>query len=138
MELFPCPCCGYLVFSEWPGSYNICPICRWEDDRSQLRWVRSLGANHVSLIEAQRNFAQDGAKYGPKDKRYLNLYAEPSEYHREPDWRPVDESIDNIEENDSVVVGTTPLPTTEGWTPFPEDLTTLYYWRPTYWRRAKT
>lgn len=24
--LYPCPCCGYLVFEEGPGSYDICPI----------------------------------------------------------------------------------------------------------------
>ncbi len=35
---YPCPCCGYLVFTEPPGSYTICPICFWEDDISQLRF----------------------------------------------------------------------------------------------------
>jgi len=29
---YPCPCCGYLVFTEPPGSYDICSICFWEDD----------------------------------------------------------------------------------------------------------
>jgi hypothetical protein len=24
---YPCPCCGYLVLDEEPGSYEICPIC---------------------------------------------------------------------------------------------------------------
>jgi len=33
---YPCPCCGYLVFTEPPGSFEICPICFWEDDVSQL------------------------------------------------------------------------------------------------------
>jgi hypothetical protein len=36
---YPCPCCGYLMFYEGPGSYDICKICFWEDDLSQLRFV---------------------------------------------------------------------------------------------------
>lgn len=48
---YPCPCCGYLVFDESPGSYEICPICFWEDDLSQLRFPRmSVGANRVSFL----------------------------------------------------------------------------------------
>ncbi|WP_368483116.1 CPCC family cysteine-rich protein [Streptomyces niveus] len=23
---YPCPCCGYLVLGDMPGSYEICPI----------------------------------------------------------------------------------------------------------------
>jgi hypothetical protein len=58
MRRYPCPCCGYLVFEEEPGSYDICPICFWEDDLSQLRWLDSAGgANRPSLIEAQVTFA---------------------------------------------------------------------------------
>ncbi|WP_241494482.1 CPCC family cysteine-rich protein [Pseudomonas asplenii] len=30
--MFTCPCCGYAVFEEPPGSHDICPICFWEDD----------------------------------------------------------------------------------------------------------
>ena len=35
---YPCPGCGYLVFDEPPGSYEICPICFGEDDLAQLRF----------------------------------------------------------------------------------------------------
>ncbi|MGW7410740.1 CPCC family cysteine-rich protein, partial [Streptomyces sp. NPDC054833] len=31
-SLYPCPCCGYLVLEDGPGWYEICRICRWEDD----------------------------------------------------------------------------------------------------------
>jgi anaerobic ribonucleoside-triphosphate reductase len=31
---WPCPCCGYQVFTGPPGSYEICPVCGWEDDLS--------------------------------------------------------------------------------------------------------
>jgi rubrerythrin len=40
---YPCPGCGYLVFDEPPGSYEICPICFWEDDLAQLRFHGCLG-----------------------------------------------------------------------------------------------
>ena len=57
----PCPCCGYIVHRDPPGSYNICPICFWEDEISQLRFPETTGANHVSPIQAQRNFSTIGA-----------------------------------------------------------------------------
>ena len=58
----PCPCCGHLIFLEPPGSYDICEICFWEDDIVMLRWPTSGGgANHASLVEAQRNYAEFGA-----------------------------------------------------------------------------
>lgn len=42
-----------------PGSYDICPICFWEDDAIQLYYPHlSGGANSSSLIEAQVNFVQ--------------------------------------------------------------------------------
>ena len=44
-DLCPCPSCGHLVFDEEPGSYSICPVCGWEDDLSQLRFVTTGGAN---------------------------------------------------------------------------------------------
>src|SRR4051812_44523441 len=29
---YPCPCRGHLVFEEGPGSYEIGPICFWDED----------------------------------------------------------------------------------------------------------
>ena len=56
----PCPVCGYLVFDEPPGSYAICPICFWDDDRIQLGYpLMAGGANSVSLYEAQQQFMRD-------------------------------------------------------------------------------
>lgn len=60
--MFTCPCCGYIVFEEPPGSYDICPICFWEDDVFQLYYPsQSGGPNKCSLIESQVNFIQFGA-----------------------------------------------------------------------------
>lgn len=58
-----CPCCGYKTLeNEPPGTYEICKICFWEDDAVQFEDPHyARGANHVSLIEAQRNFADFGA-----------------------------------------------------------------------------
>jgi hypothetical protein len=48
-----CPCCGNRTISE-PDSYEICEICRWEDDPVQLSDPDySGGANHISLNQAR-------------------------------------------------------------------------------------
>ncbi|WP_306309234.1 CPCC family cysteine-rich protein [Xenorhabdus anantnagensis] len=31
---YPCSCCNNTPF-EFIGEYNICPICKWEDDPIQ-------------------------------------------------------------------------------------------------------
>lgn len=51
----PCPTCGFLTVDEDQyGTYNICPICAWEDDGVQLaNPACGGGANGESLIEAQ-------------------------------------------------------------------------------------
>jgi hypothetical protein len=92
---YPCPCCGYLVFDERPGSYDICPICRWEDDLSQLRFVHETGANNVTLIQAQANFARVGAK----DSAFGTSARKPKPTdRRDESWRPFDPEIDVAEE----------------------------------------
>jgi hypothetical protein len=62
-ERHACPCCGYVTLPGRPGSYEICPVCRWEDDPAVDRdGPEALsGPNHVSLRQAQRNFADFGA-----------------------------------------------------------------------------
>src|SRR5581483_11595042 len=60
---YPCPCCGYLTLSEEPpGTFEVCPVCYWEDDLAQFKDpTYAGGANNVSLQEARRNFHQFGA-----------------------------------------------------------------------------
>ncbi len=60
MEKYTCPCCGYKTLDD-EHEYDICPICFWEDDLFQFENVDLLGANPVSLIEAQQNFIKFGA-----------------------------------------------------------------------------
>jgi hypothetical protein len=58
-----CPCCGNLTLDEAPpGTYDICPVCFWEDDPVQFaKPSYAGGANRVSLEEARRNYARIGA-----------------------------------------------------------------------------
>lgn len=60
---YPCPCCGYRTLPEPAGgTYEICPVCYWEDDKVQLAHPDLQGgANDVSLLEAQENFRAFGA-----------------------------------------------------------------------------
>jgi cysteine-rich CPCC protein len=54
-ESFPCPSCGFEVFSSLPGSFEICEICGWEDDHVQLRFpALAGGANKLSLADHQK------------------------------------------------------------------------------------
>jgi hypothetical protein len=57
---YPCPCCDDLTLQEPPpGTFAICRVCGWEDDRVQFRDPDYRGgANRVSLREARETFRQ--------------------------------------------------------------------------------
>ena len=61
---YACPCCGYLTLSEKPpGTFEICPVCRWEDDNVQFDDPNFAGgANDMSLNQARENYKNFGAK----------------------------------------------------------------------------
>lgn len=61
--MYKCPCCGFLTLSEQPpGTFEICPVCNWEDDAAQAaNPLLEGGANRVSLDQARSNFARFGA-----------------------------------------------------------------------------
>jgi hypothetical protein len=116
-NMYPCPCCGYVVHGDPPGSFDICPICFWEDDISQLRFPEMGGANHVSLIQGQRNFFTIGAC----EERVVKHVRKPLALEqRELEWRPIDPKQDQIER---------PKAGVEYGTTYPKDSTELYYWR---------
>ena len=60
---YACECCGFKsLLSE--GHYEICPVCRWEDDRADRRPEgidTHSGPNHLTLRQAQANFKVFGA-----------------------------------------------------------------------------
>lgn len=73
--MFPCPCCGFLTFYEEPsGTFEICPVCYWEDDNMQLENPDySGGANSLSLNQCRENFS----KFGAVEKRLLRFVRPP-------------------------------------------------------------
>lgn len=80
---YTCPACGFIVFTEPAGSYEICPICNWEDDAVQLaNPTAAVGANHESLVESQRR-ALARLPIG------LQMYGD---FRRDPAWRPLNEA----------------------------------------------
>ena len=60
---YPCACCGYLPLDEPPGSFDLCPVCFWQDDPvvSDDPATPTGGPNAVSLEEARRNYRTCGA-----------------------------------------------------------------------------
>jgi hypothetical protein len=107
MAKYPCPCCGYLVFDEEPGSYDICEVCGWEDDLSQLRFATvGGGANQADLVASQQKFI-------------AATRAEPNR-RRDPEWRPLDLDMDKVE---------VPEPERDYGMTYAKDKTAYYYWR---------
>ncbi len=60
-----CRCCGYLTLAEEPpGTYQVCPVCNWEDDVEQCADDQFAGgANPVGLGQARANFREFGASH---------------------------------------------------------------------------
>jgi hypothetical protein len=59
---WPCACCGCFTLT-LPGraTYEICPVCFWEDDGVQFADPdRAGGANDVSLRQARRIYRARG------------------------------------------------------------------------------
>ncbi len=80
---YPCPACGFLTFPEPPGSYSLCDVCNWEDDAVQLRHPALRGgANHESLVEAQRQAVS---------RLPLGLHVTKG-FRRDPAWRPLSDN----------------------------------------------
>lgn len=77
---YTCPCCGYRTLDfEPPGTYDICPICFWEDDGIQFKDPDYVGGANQSdsLRITQRRFlnrftAENGEVKLPKEiKGYI-------------------------------------------------------------------
>ena len=78
---YPCPACGFLVFDEPSGSFDICRLCNWQDDPVQLRSPGYAGgANAPSLCEYQARVALLKAP--------LNVDVSDG-FRRDRTWRPL-------------------------------------------------
>ena len=60
---YKCVCCGYYTLNIKPdNTFEICPVCFWEDDGVQGNNENYAGgANNVSLRVARKNFKKFGA-----------------------------------------------------------------------------
>ncbi|MFF3394132.1 CPCC family cysteine-rich protein [Streptomyces sp. NPDC002669] len=106
-----------------PGSYEICPVCFWEDNRVQFRRPTTAGGtNKVSLIEARRNY-QDFGVCDEHGRRFVRPLAENELL--DPTWRPIDPTLDAFEDWAA-----------DNHAPWPEDHSVLCWWLPAFWRRA--
>lgn len=58
MKKYRCPCCENFTLSEQPpGTYEICPVCGWEDDAVQFYDMDYAGgANEISLNQAKKRY----------------------------------------------------------------------------------
>jgi hypothetical protein len=86
---FTCPCCGYKTLTQKPpGTFQICKVCFWEDDRTQFYSPDFKGgSNEISLREAQQNFI----KFGASRKRFLNCVQKLTKNDvKDSAWRPLD------------------------------------------------
>ncbi len=74
---YKCPCCGFYTFEHRPnGTYDICKVCFWEDDPTQLGDCNYKGgANGVSLLQAKVNFL----RFGACEERMIPYVREPKE-----------------------------------------------------------
>ncbi len=74
---YQCPCCGYYtLISKAENSFQICPVCYWEDDGVQLNDIDyEGGANKISLKQARLNFK----KIGAIEEKYLKDVRHPLE-----------------------------------------------------------
>ena len=120
---YPCPCCGYKVFEESPGSCEICPICFWEDDGLQLAFpMMGGGANSKSLFESQQHFQSSGTC----ELRFIGNVRPPHDDEvRDPAWRIFDPSTDPYLDHDS--------PEDELLWKSATPEANLYYWQSDYW-----
>jgi hypothetical protein len=110
------------VLDAMPGSYEICPVCFWEDDGARFRWpTMAGGANKVSLIETQRNY-QDFGACDEHGRRFVRPPA--ADEPLDPAWRPIDLRLDSFEEREA-----------QDRAPRPEDRSVLCWWPHPFWRR---
>lgn len=93
-RMYACPCCGYKTLPE-RGSYDLCPVCWWEDEGLEP-WEYS-GPNAQTLVEAQQAYL---AERRPYRRRPGKVRAPKKQEARDPGWRPyelTDELLARVE-----------------------------------------
>jgi len=63
----PCPCCDFITLRS-QGTYEICPVCDWEDEGFHPESARDLdaatGPNQGTLRACRLAFAETVATHG--------------------------------------------------------------------------
>jgi hypothetical protein len=120
---YTCPCCGCIDFAAPPGSYDVCPICAWEDDALQLEFATTLpgGANGETLYAAQKRYLESA--YAAD---HFRAHIRPPGARRDVGWRPIDPALDSFEDWHA-----------KDHRRAPDAPERLYYWRPTFWHRDR-
>jgi Cysteine-rich CPCC len=92
MQKYPCPCCGYKTIYREDTFYDLCPVCFWETDPTQLADPHYKGgANRPSLADAQQNFILFGAC--EKDVfPYVRLPL--ADEIKDENWSPIEENTE--------------------------------------------
>ena len=71
-EKYPCPVCGTLCLSEPMGSFDICPVCGWEEDGVQQKYPDDdIGPNGGWSLNAANEAWKRGETLFP---RYQNCH----------------------------------------------------------------
>ena len=64
--MIKCACCGKETISE---EYDICPVCGWEKDNVQERFIGMRGgANKLCLAEAKEMYRLTGSSEAKDDE----------------------------------------------------------------------
>lgn len=66
-DKYPCPICGTLCLGEEEGSYDICPVCGWEEDGYQKRHPDEQGGpNKNWTLNAAKKAWEKGETIFPR------------------------------------------------------------------------
>ncbi|WP_139998819.1 CPCC family cysteine-rich protein [Paenibacillus paridis] len=75
MKRLQCPCCEYFtVESNDEVIVDICDVCFWQYDAvAHDQPDRNIGANHISLTQARKNYKE----YGVCKQKFKAMVREP-------------------------------------------------------------
>ncbi len=81
-KYYQCSCCGYFTLQEKPiGSYEICPVCFWEQcDLQEIDPDYVGGPNTISLNQAKENFRL----FGACEQQFRSMVAKPTDEDLHP------------------------------------------------------
>ena len=89
-----CPCCGHRSLPDGPGSYEVCPVCLWEDDGTPDGPYGVGGPNGFSLVYGQRRYLREHRAHNDSPPGFC---ARPPREEESPDpaWTPHPDSLRN-------------------------------------------